>query len=53
MGVVIAGGWMIALFSGGMLTLGLIALATGRAPFNMLGLAWTPVEDLGASVGRQ
>jgi len=45
--------WMMALSSGVVLTLGRIALATGRAPFNMLGLAWTPVEDLGASVGRQ
>lgn len=44
MGVLIAGVWMMALFSGGVLTLGLIALATGRAPFNMLGQAWTRGE---------
>jgi len=31
----------MALFSGGVLTLGLIALATGRLPFNMGGEAWT------------
>jgi hypothetical protein len=50
MGVLIAGVWMIALFSGGVLTLGLIALATGRAPFNMRGAAWTrgEVRRLGA-----
>jgi len=44
MGLLIAGVWMMALFSGGVLTLGLIALATGRAPFNMLGQAWTRGE---------
>jgi hypothetical protein len=44
MGVLIAGVWMIALLSGGMLTLGLIALATGRVPFNMWGEAWTSGE---------
>ncbi len=50
MGVLIAGVWMMALFSGGVLTLGLIALATGRAPFNLWGEAWTrgEVRRLGA-----
>src|SRR6266699_2443783 len=42
--VLIGAVWMMALFSGGVLTLGLIALATGRVPFNMLGQAWTPGE---------
>src|SRR5258708_31334853 len=40
MGVLIAGVWTMALFSGGVLTLGLIALATGRVPFNRGGEAW-------------
>jgi hypothetical protein len=44
MGVLIAGDWMFALLSGGVLTLGLMALATGRVPFNMWGEAWTSVE---------
>jgi hypothetical protein len=45
MGLLIAGVWMMALFSGGVLTLGLIALATGRAPFNLAGHgAWTRSE---------
>src|SRR5712691_12153547 len=44
MGVLIAAVWMMALFSGGVLTLGLIALATGRVPFYMLGPAWTRGE---------
>jgi len=44
MEVLIAGVWIIALFSGGVLTLGLIALATGRVPFNMWGEAWTRGE---------
>jgi hypothetical protein len=44
MEVLIAGVWMVALFSGGVLTLGLIALATGRVPFNMRGEAWTRGE---------
>jgi len=44
MGVLIAGVWMFALLSGGVLTLGLIALATGRVPFNMWGEAWTSGE---------
>ena len=41
MGVLIAGVWMFALLSGGVLTLGLIALATGRVPFQ------PSVSDLG------
>lgn len=44
MGVLIAGVWMFALLSGGVLTLGLIALATGRMPFRMWGDAWTSSE---------
>ncbi|SRR5258708_249828 len=44
MGVLIAGVWMMALFFGGVLTLGVIALATGRMPFNMWGEAWTSGE---------
>ncbi len=44
MGVLIAGVWMMALFSGGVLTLGVIALATGRMPFNMWSEAWTSGE---------
>jgi hypothetical protein len=44
MGVLIAGVWMFALLSGGVLTLGLITLATGRLPFNMWGEAWTSGE---------
>jgi hypothetical protein len=43
MGVLIAGVWMFALFSGGVLTLGLMALVTGRLPFNR-GEAWTSGE---------
>ena len=46
MGVVIAGVWM----SGSVLALGLIALVTGRAPFNLWGEAWTRGEDIGTSV---
>ncbi len=38
------GVWIFALFSGGVLTLGLIALATGRVPFNIWGEAWTSGE---------
>ena|SRR5579864_8000827 len=50
MEVLIAGVWMMALFSGGLLTLGLIALATGRVPFITWGQAWTAGEarSLGA-----
>src|SRR5258706_1434514 len=44
MGVLIAAVWMMALFFGGVLTLGLIALATGRVPFNLWGEAWTSGE---------
>src|SRR5690242_11087498 len=44
MGVLIAVVWMMALFSGGVLTLGLIALVTGRVPFNPRGEAWTSGE---------
>jgi|SRR5690348_3757811 len=44
MGVLIAGVWMMAVFSGGLLTLGLLALATGRLLFNMWGEAWTSGE---------
>src|SRR5260370_28051640 len=44
MGVLIAGVWTMGLFSGGVLTLGLIALATGRMPFNLWGEAWTSGE---------
>jgi len=44
MGVLIAGVWMFALLSGGVLMLGLIALATGRVPFNKWGEAWTSGE---------
>jgi hypothetical protein len=44
MEVLIAGVWMMALFSGGVLTLGLIALASGRVPFNTRGEAWTSGE---------
>ncbi len=44
MGVLIAAVWMMALFFGGVLTLGVIALATGRMPFNMWGEAWTSGE---------
>ena len=44
MGVLIAGVWMIAVLSGGVLTLGLIAVATGRVPFNMRSKAWTSGE---------
>src|SRR5258708_24031839 len=49
-GVLIAGVWMFALLSGAVLTPGLIALATGRVPFNMWGEAWTSgeVRRLGA-----
>ena len=35
---------MFAVLSGGVLTLGLIALATGRVPFSMRGEAWTSGE---------
>lgn len=35
---------MFALLSGGVLMLGLIAMATGRVPFNILGKAWTSGE---------
>jgi hypothetical protein len=52
MGVVIAGVWVFALFSGGGLTLGLIAPVTSRAPFNMWDEAWARSENLGASVGQ-
>src|SRR5579859_5518274 len=44
MGVLIAGVWMFALLSGGVLTLGVIALATGRVPFTMWGQGWTTGE---------
>ncbi|SRR5216684_1723739 len=44
MGVLIAGVWTMGLFCGGVLTLGLIALATGRVPFNMWAEAWTSGE---------
>ena len=44
MGVLIAGVWLFALLAGGALTLGLIALATGRVPFNVGGEAWTSEE---------
>ena len=52
MRAVIAGVWMFARFSGGVLALGLTALVTVRAPFNMWGEAWTRRKDLGPSVGR-
>ncbi|MHB8589924.1 MAG: hypothetical protein ACYDA0_13925 [Candidatus Dormibacteraceae bacterium] len=50
MGALIAAVWMMALFSGGVLAIGLIALAAGRAPFTMPNQAWTNGEarQLGA-----
>ena len=44
MAVLIAIVWMMALFSGGVLTIGVIAWATGRAPFNIWSEAWTRSE---------
>jgi len=46
MGGLIAG-LDVCLFSGGMLTLGLFALVTGRAPFNMWRQAWTRAKLAG------
>src|SRR5690348_12516785 len=42
--------WLMAIPSGGLLTIGLIVLATGRTPFNMWGQSWTEREarQLGA-----
>src|SRR5260370_7201321 len=50
MGALIAAVWMMALFSGGVLAIGLIALAAGRVPFTMPSQAWTNAEarQLGA-----
>jgi len=50
MGALIAAVWMMALFSGGVLAIGLIALAAGRVPFTMSSQAWTNGEarQLGA-----
>lgn len=44
MGVLIAMVWLMSLFSGGVLTIGLIALVAGRVPFAMPGQAWTQGE---------
>ena len=50
MGVLIAMVWLMSLFSGGVLAIGLIALAAGRVPFTMPSQAWTNGEarQLGA-----
>src|SRR5260370_1891431 len=50
MGALIAAVWMMALFSGGVLAIGLIALAAGPVPFTMPSQAWTNAEarQLGA-----
>lgn len=50
MAVLVAMVWLMAVPSGGLLTLGVISLVTGRAPFNMWGRNWTQREtrQLGA-----
>lgn len=50
MAFLIAMVWMMALISGGVLSIGLIALVTGRPLFNMRSEAWTrgEVRKLGA-----
>jgi hypothetical protein len=44
MGALIAAVWLMGLFSGGVLAIGLIALAAGRVPFTMPNHAWTSSE---------
>lgn len=50
MAVLVAMVWLMAIPSGGLLTIGLISLATGRTPLNMWGQTWTQREgrQLGA-----